>query len=164
MRAMASQITSLTIICSTVCLCVDQGKHQSSASLAFVRGIYRCPVNSPHKGPVTRKMLPFDDVIMHTTLPSPAGAPHRPTQVALGHGASGSTRLFGPANAELAFVRLSPWPFWTTASVQQQQQEADSFLIRSCQYRIPTMNMRRLQERLIFFIRGILMLVRRHQN
>ena len=22
------------------------------------------PVNSPHKGPVTRKMLPFDDVIM----------------------------------------------------------------------------------------------------
>ena len=23
------------------------------------------PVNSPHKGPVTRKMFPFDDVIMH---------------------------------------------------------------------------------------------------
>ena len=30
-------------------------KHQSSASLAFVRGIHRWPVNSPHKGPVTRK-------------------------------------------------------------------------------------------------------------
>ena len=43
----------------------DQRKHQSSASLAFVRGIHRRPVNSPHKGPVTRKMFPFDDVIMY---------------------------------------------------------------------------------------------------
>ena len=42
----------------------DQRKHQSSASLAFVRGIHRGPVNSPHKWPVTRKMFPFDDVIM----------------------------------------------------------------------------------------------------
>ena len=39
-------------------------KNQSSASLAFVREIDRWPVNSPHKGPVTRKMFPFDDVIM----------------------------------------------------------------------------------------------------
>ena len=30
-------------------------KHQSSASLAFVRGIHRWPADSPHKGPVTRK-------------------------------------------------------------------------------------------------------------
>ena len=29
-----------------------------------MRGIHRWPVNSPHKGPVTRKMFPFDDVIM----------------------------------------------------------------------------------------------------
>ena len=42
----------------------DQRKCQSSASLAFVRGIHRGPVNSPHKGPVTQKMFPFDDVIM----------------------------------------------------------------------------------------------------
>ena len=42
----------------------DQRKHQSSASLAFVQEIHRGPVNSPHKGPVTRKMFPFDDVIM----------------------------------------------------------------------------------------------------
>ena len=42
----------------------DQRKHQSSASLAFVRGIHRGSVNSPHKWPVTRKMFPFDDVIM----------------------------------------------------------------------------------------------------
>ena len=39
-------------------------KHQSSASLAFVRGIHRWPVNSSHKGPVTRKMFRFDDVLM----------------------------------------------------------------------------------------------------
>ena len=64
MGAMASQITSLTIVCSTVCSGADQRKHQSSASLAFVRGIHRGPVNSPHKWPVTRKMFPFDDVIM----------------------------------------------------------------------------------------------------
>ena len=42
----------------------DQRKHQSSVLLAFVRGIHRGPVNSPHKWPVTRKMFPFDDVIM----------------------------------------------------------------------------------------------------
>ena len=42
----------------------DQRKHQSSASLAFVRGIHRGPVNSPRKWPVTRKMFPFDDAIM----------------------------------------------------------------------------------------------------
>ena len=41
-----------------------QTKHQSSAWLAFVRGIHWWPVNYPHKGPVTRKMFPFDDVIM----------------------------------------------------------------------------------------------------
>ena len=64
MGAIASQITSLTIVFSTVYLDTDQRKHQSSASLAFVRGIHRRPVNPPHKWPVTRKMFPFDDVIM----------------------------------------------------------------------------------------------------
>ena len=39
-------------------------KHRSSASLAFVWEIHRSPMNSPQKGPVTRKMFPFDDVIM----------------------------------------------------------------------------------------------------
>ena len=62
--AMASHITSLTIVYSTVYSGADQRKHQSSASLAFVRGIHRLPVNTPHKWPVTRKMFPFDDVIM----------------------------------------------------------------------------------------------------
>ena len=64
MGAMTSQIISLTIVCSTVYSGADQRKHQSSASLAFVWGIHRGPVNSPHKWPVTRKMFPFDDVIM----------------------------------------------------------------------------------------------------
>ena len=66
MIAMASQFSSLTIVYSTVYSGTDQRKHQSSASLAFVRGIHRWPVNSPHKWPVARKMLPFDDVIMPT--------------------------------------------------------------------------------------------------
>ena len=64
MGAIASQITSLTIVFSTVYLDTDQRKHQSSVSLAFVRGIHRRPVNFPHKWPVTRKMFPFDDVII----------------------------------------------------------------------------------------------------
>ena len=64
MGAIASQITSLTIVYSIVYSDADQRKHQSSASLAFVRGIHRGPVNFPHKWPVTRKMFPFDDVIM----------------------------------------------------------------------------------------------------
>ena len=65
MCAMASQITSLTTVYSTVYSDADRRKHQSSASLAFVRGIHRGPMNSPHKWPVTQKMSPFDDVIMH---------------------------------------------------------------------------------------------------
>ena len=64
MRVMASHITSLTTVYSTVYSGTVQRKHQSSASLAFERGIHRWPVNSPHKGPVMQKMFPFDDVIM----------------------------------------------------------------------------------------------------
>ena len=62
--AIPSQITSLNIVYSTVYSVADQRKHQSATSLAFVRGIHQRPVNSPHKWPVTRKMSPFDDVIM----------------------------------------------------------------------------------------------------
>ena len=64
MGAMASQITSLTIAYSSVCSRPDQRKPQNSASLVFVRGIHRWPLKSPPKGPGTRKMFPFDDVIM----------------------------------------------------------------------------------------------------
>ena len=69
MGTIASQITSLTIVYSTVYSDADQRKYQSSASLAFVRGIHRRPVNSPHKWPVTRQMFPFDDVIVNVTTP-----------------------------------------------------------------------------------------------
>ena len=65
MSTMASQITSLTIVYSNFYSGADQRKHQSSASPAFVRGIHR----SPHKGPVTRKMFPFVDLIMNSKVP-----------------------------------------------------------------------------------------------
>ena len=64
MGTLGPQITSPTIVYSIVCSGADQRKHQSSASLAFVRGTRRWPVNSPHKGPVSRKKFPFDGVIM----------------------------------------------------------------------------------------------------
>ena len=64
MGAIASQITRRTIVYSTVYSDADQRKNQSYVSQAFVRGIHRGPVNSPHKWPVTRKMFPFDDVTM----------------------------------------------------------------------------------------------------
>ena len=50
MGAIASQITSLTIVYSTVYSDADQRKHQSSASLAFVRG------NSPVSGEFPAQM------------------------------------------------------------------------------------------------------------
>ena len=78
MGMIASQITSLTIVCSTVYSGANQRKHQISASLAFVRGIHRGPVNSPHKWPVTRKVFPFDDVIMDWSVLVQIMASHRP--------------------------------------------------------------------------------------
>ena len=65
MGVMASQITSLTIVYSTVYSGTDQRKHQSSTSLVFSRGIHWWLVNSPHKGPVTQKMFPCDEIIMN---------------------------------------------------------------------------------------------------
>ena len=67
MNEMASQITGISIVYSTVCSGTDQRKHQSSVSLAFMTGTHRWHVNSPHKRPVTWKMFPFDDVIMNKT-------------------------------------------------------------------------------------------------
>ena len=65
MGTVASQLTNLTIIYSTFYSSADQSKHQSSASLAYVWGM---PVNSPHKWPITRKLFPFDDVIMFRVI------------------------------------------------------------------------------------------------
>ena len=65
----ASQITGISIVCSTVCSRADQRKHQSYASLALVWGNHQWLVDSPHKGPVTQKMFPFDYVIMNRLWP-----------------------------------------------------------------------------------------------
>ena len=64
MGTIASQITSLTIVYSTIYSYADQRKHQSSASLAFAWGNHR----SPHKWPVPQKMFPFDKIIMNHSL------------------------------------------------------------------------------------------------
>ena len=52
--------------CLRNCLFKAQIKENTKAPRPwpFVRGIHRGPVNFPHKGPVTRKKFPFDDVIM----------------------------------------------------------------------------------------------------
>ena len=67
MGAVASQITSPTIVYSIVYSGADQRKHENSSSVDFVRGIHWWPLNSPHKWPVTRKIFPFDDVLMITS-------------------------------------------------------------------------------------------------
>ena len=85
MDVVVSRITSHMIVCSTVYKDADQRKHQSPASLAFVRGIHRGPVDSPHKWPVTQKMFPLDDVIMWDCSPD-VTAKHsrdRPTKIVI---------------------------------------------------------------------------------
>ena len=69
MSAMASQITAVSIVWSSVCWGSDERKHQSCTSLAFVRGINRRPVDILHKGPVTRILFLFEDVIMKESCP-----------------------------------------------------------------------------------------------
>ena len=59
-----NDVISSRIIYSAVYSGANQRKHQSPTSLAFVRGIHPWLVNSPHKGPITREMFPFDDVTM----------------------------------------------------------------------------------------------------
>ena len=68
MGVLASQIISISTVFSNVCSCAHQKEHQRSALLAFVREIQRWQVVSSHKAPVTRKMFPFNDVIMNCWL------------------------------------------------------------------------------------------------
>ena len=120
MGAVPSQITSLAIVYSTVYTVADQRKHQSSASLAFVRGIHRWPVNSPHKWPVARKMFPFDDVTIWVSSMSilektdVITAPHSNqsvnwycTNVCAGKGKSPSKCIFAIKMPQLSFL----WKF-----------------------------------------------------
>ena len=64
MTTMASQITSLTVVYSTVYSDADKKKTPKPLVTGLCAGNSPGPVNSPHKGPVTRKMFQFDDVIM----------------------------------------------------------------------------------------------------
>ena len=96
MSTMASQITSLTIVYSTVYSGADQRKYQSSMSLTFVRGIHLSPVNSPHTGPAMRKMFPFDDITMYLML-----------SVAQHHYVFGSTQAFWMGKKMLLFQVVS---------------------------------------------------------
>ena len=107
MGAIASQITSLPSVHLTVDSGADQRKYQSSASLAFVREIHRWPVNSPHKGPVTRKMFPFDDVIIRKAFLHQYGLDSTCTcklslgYLALMHNNPGSSILFAILTSSL---------------------------------------------------------------
>ena len=63
MSAMASQITSVSIVCN----CLFRHRPKKTSKLCVTgpcEGIHRSPVDTPQKRPVTRKMFPFDDVIM----------------------------------------------------------------------------------------------------
>ena len=61
MSAMESQITSLTIVHPTV---YSRRRSKNTSKLRVTGLCDWWPVNTPHKGPVTRKMFPFDDVIV----------------------------------------------------------------------------------------------------
>ena len=118
MGTMTSQITSITIVYLTVYSGADQRKHQNSASLAFVRGIHWLPVNSPDKGPVTRKMFPFDDVIMNPTKSQGAVSvySHRLTSIGI----------------PIIKIRRSLWWFpccwpWHPSDVTEMQYRLDSY-------------------------------------
>ena len=66
MSTMTSQVTGVSIVCSTISSGADQRKHQSSASQTFVRVTHRWPVDSPQMVPVMRKMFPLNNVIRET--------------------------------------------------------------------------------------------------
>ena len=68
MSMMASQITSVSVVYSTICWGADQRNHHKLCVTGLCEG--NSPVNSPHKGPVTRKMFPFNDVIMYVYFSS----------------------------------------------------------------------------------------------
>ena len=108
MSTMASQITNLMIVYSTVYSGEDQRKHLRSASMAFVRWIHWWPVNSPRKGPVMRKMFPFDDVIMldetlAISLPVHSGARQSTGAVAMARPHINLRNVFGSWQTQIRF-------------------------------------------------------------
>ena len=131
MSAMAYQITSLSIVYSTVCSAVDQRKHQRSASLAFVRGIHRWPMDSPHKGPVTRKYLP----LITSSYVDPLGMgkyrPHTQTKPSYFHGDTRATavQVYITSTGIVMRLLLSQWInpkwFWCTHHPESKVHEAN---------------------------------------
>ena len=85
-------------------------KNQSSASLAFVRGIHRWPVNSLHKGPVTRKLFPFHDVIMWTTNYTTSFRAHGKTNV---------STTTNPTLTSMSFYTLAKWTRYIYINLEQ---------------------------------------------
>ena len=125
MGAIASQITSITIVCSTVYIDANQRKHQSFASLAFVRGIHWGPVNSPYKWPAMRKMFPLNDVIMKRPAVWPAATARSAKQnhfnstqcVRFWQHVGATTAIFSSPNFSVIQVRDWNW-ITETAPVQ----------------------------------------------
>ena len=108
MGTMTSQITSFMIVYSTIYSTADQRKHQRPASLAFVRGFHRWPVNSRHKGPVTRKMFLFDDIMFDPSLYLRTGGTEHPHPTTV---YSDADQRKHQRPASLAFVRgFHRWP------------------------------------------------------
>ena len=133
MSSMASKITSLMIVYSTVYSRADQRKHQRTASLAFVWRIHRWPVNSPHKCPATRKMFPFNDFIMAQRfhLFCRGFSTYGFNRVILGMGSANGRRCFyvTPSLIGRAHTQNDPcwrrsnhtWPPWIEYYMNQQR-------------------------------------------
>ena len=91
-------------------------KTSNSASLAFARGIQRWPVNSRHKWPVTRKMFPFDDVIMYFFSRVQYHA------VDLWNLLSDVIKIFHVANiSNVIYVKKIQWIFFTILTQEMPQ-------------------------------------------
>ena len=95
MSATASSINGIPIVY----------KHQSSASLAFVRGIHHRLVDSPHKVPVKRKLFPFVDTIMISE--SLFTCKHTAYFALVGYG-------MRVVNTLRTIARTGPHPIWNT--------------------------------------------------
>ena len=116
MGMMASQIISLTIVYSTVYSGADQRQHESFASLAFRRRIHRGPVNSPHKWPVTRKMFPFDDVIiLLVTFDDRMRA--KPSSKKINHSSLTHTCVTRASLSGVLFLHMFQWLFEPAMSI-----------------------------------------------
>ena len=104
MGTIASRITSLTIVYSTVYSDADQRKHQSSASPAFVWGIHRGPVNSQHKWPVTRRMFRMQQVDSIDRIPILFG--HIMACFQCKHGQTSPLVLLGGIKKSIRYIAL----------------------------------------------------------